>query len=419
MRTKAVLVVILLAVAAAGSVMYWRGLEKAREGAAAPVEKAPTPASPEESEDDFLKEARALAEKATEAKETGALPPEQTDGSAVAVIEVDPPEVFDVGTIPREGIYTTEFKVYNRGKTNLEITRVQSACGCVKASLVDNKKVVPPGDHALISVKINPRAIHGFESRKSVTIYSTDPERSKVRIDVLAKIDPEFALEPPELDFGEVRKGTPIESAILFRQLQDEPIEIQELQQLFGGGDLEIAFEKRPESEWAKAGHVEYNIKVRLSEYLSPGTFNGRFSIRTNCKRISGFNYVVKAKIDSFYTMAPSRMLTVRTRPLPGRQETPARVSITADRPFEILDLTPSSDHLLVSLEPGTAPNSAFLKVSVNEGANPGHRNESIEFTIKTSEETLRERIPVRIIAMRAPSSVPARAPRIPSSVSR
>jgi hypothetical protein len=392
-------------------------------GACGNASKAPqepaAPATPAAKTDAFLKEARQIAQEkpAAGAPETGLLPP-ATDSSNIPVIEADP-AALDMGVISREGPSTGEIKIRNKGKATLEISQVSQSCGCVKASIDPKKRSVPPGGETVVTVTVDPKRIPSFESTKDVYVTSNDPKMPRLSVKVSAKIDPEFAVEPAELDFGDVPKGTVAEKTLLFRQLSDEPIEIQELRPLVSKStDLDLSFAKRPEAEWKAPDRSEYVITVRLPADLSPGKLSGSFAIQSTCKRLPSFPCKVNANVTAFYDIGPARQLIVRGGLRPGQGGT-SSTTVAADRPFEIQDLQVSGEDLTVSSKAGTAPNSQVIEVALKAEANPGQRNEAVTFTIKSGGEVYKERVPVRVYSAKAqpmlrPGFVPEAAKRRP-----
>ena len=353
------------------------------------------------------------AARTAQSPQAGELPPAkpQEAAGAVPLMVIDPPKTLDLGTIPRQGMTTAEIKVHNKGEATLHITKVQSSCGCTKASIKEKAKVIPPGGTSIITVTADPNRIPGFASRKTVTIMSDDPKNPRVRLSVLAKIDPEFALEPRNIEFGEIRKGAAPTQTMVLRQLSDEPVEVTEIMS-FGAASkgLELAFEKRPEGQWASPGRPEYAISVGLPADAPLGGYTGRFAIKTTCKRVKQITCSATAKITSFYSIQPPppRPLLVHNR-TQGPARGPAKATITAECPFEISGLRPSTDSLVVTQKPGPEPNSVVIEVSLKPDVAAGRRNETVEFTIASDEESFTERIPVRVYVTRTPTPGTAR----------
>ncbi|HNT89318.1 MAG TPA: DUF1573 domain-containing protein, partial [Candidatus Hydrogenedentes bacterium] len=151
-----------------------------------------------------------------------------SDPSLVPRIEVETTELH-VGTIPNAGLFETRLAVYNRGKAPLRLSDVRTNCACSQGRIPESSRVVPPGGEGVIEVMVDPRRIVGFHSRKTLTLFSNDPEQSRVRIDVVADVDPEFEVIPAEVEFGEVEKGEVVSRTVLVRQRQEEPLEITDV----------------------------------------------------------------------------------------------------------------------------------------------------------------------------------------------
>jgi len=426
MRLRSIHVVILIAAVVAGLVVYGaiRSSQDTPGNAAQTAQSPPADAAATrapDSEDKFIEKARQLAQANVQSPQAGELPPakpqEPTGPAPLMVLE--PPKTLDLGTIPRQGVTTGEIKVHNKGEGTLHITKVQSSCGCTKAKIDEKAKVVPPGGTSIITVTADPNRIPGFESRKTVTVMSDDPKNPRVQLSVLAKIDPEFALEPRDIEFGEIRKGAASTETMVLRQLSDEPIEVTEVMS-FGAASkgLQLAFEKRAEGQWATPGRPEYAISVGLPEDAPLGGYTGRFAIKTTCKRVKQITCSATAKITSFYSIhpPPPRPLMVHNR-TQGPGSGPAKATITAECPFEISGLKPSTDSLVVAQKPGPEPNSVVIEVSLKPDVALGRRNETVEFTIASDEETFTEQIPVRVYVTRTPTPGTARklAPQRPS----
>jgi len=378
---------------------------------------AAPPPQPAAKEDAFIQEARKLSEKAPEAasNEAGLLPGAAANPDNVPVIQVEP-AALDMGVVAREGLATGEVKIHNIGKTPLEINQISQSCGCTKGSIDPKRKTVPPGGETIVTVTVDPRRIASFESTKDIYISSNDPKTPRLTVKVTAKIDPEFSVDPKDLNFGDVPKGTVAEKTVLFRQLSDEPMEILELKPMANRGmDMQLSFAKRPEAEWAAPNRPEYVITVRLPEDLSPGPLSGTFAIQSTCKRLPSYACTVKANITAFYNIGPSKQLILRSSVRPGQPST-ASTTVSSDRPFEIQDLQVTGTGLTVSSKPGTAPNSQVIEVALKQDVEPGQRNETVTFTVKAGDEAYKERMPVRVYAAKplrqlgplAPKSSPA-----------
>jgi len=347
-------------------------------------------------EDDFLAEARRLAEVGTDSSVAGTLPPVDGDASLVPVLVVDPPELLDLGVNPPDRPAEGEIKLYNKGRIDLEILQVQSSCGCMAARIAGKDKRIPPGGAGTIEIAFFPRRIPGFESRKTVSIMCNDPHNASVDVGVVVKFDPEFMVDPPELDFGEVRQGDTPAKTIVFRQLSDAPLEVTGLEPAGAAGpQLELSFEEGG----LDPDHVEYTITVRLPHDLAPGAVVAPFNILSTCPRLPKFRYVVKAKVASFYTVSPAGPLVLRR--VPGVSDNPpATVTFSAEGPLELAGVRATSDDLEVDVQTDAGPNTAVVEVRLRPEARAGSSEEALHYTIRSANETVKGRIPIKVVAL-------------------
>lgn len=379
--------IVLLAVLAVAAVVVLRAVTLLSSGRAG----AP--------EDDFLAEARRLAEVGTDSSVAGTLPPVDADASLVPVLVVDPPELLDLGVNPPDRPAEGEIKLYNKGRIPLEISQVQSSCGCMAVRIADKDKRIPPGGAGTIEIAFFPKRIPGFESRKTVSIMCNDPHNASVDVGVVVKFDPEFMVDPPELDFGEVRQGDTPAKTIVFRQLSDAPLEVTGLEAGAGGPELELSIEERGLDQRLDPDHVEYTITLRLPHDLPPGAVVAPFYILSTCPRLPKFRYVVKAKVVSFYTVSPAGPLVLRR--LPGVSDyPPATVTFSADGPLELAGVRATSDDLEVDVQTDAGPNTVVVEVRLRSEARTGSSEEALHYTIRSAEETVKGRIPIKVVAL-------------------
>lgn len=409
MKIRGIHVVVLIVIVAAGLVTY--GVMSVRVGPPQPGVPAvsTTPATQAPSEDKFIEEVEKLRDASPSTQEAGTLPPVQGDAGDVPLMVVEPAGVLDMGVVSRTMPTTGEIRLRNDGKKTLTITQVKSSCGCTQAKIDESAKIIEPGQTSVVKVTVDPFKIYGFEAEKVVTIMSNDPSHASVPVKVRAKVDPEFSVDPPSLEFGEWRKGVPFEKTIIIRQLADEPMDITEVKPNKLDSALQLTMEPRPENEWATPGKKEFAVKLRLADDVSPGDYTERLDIMTTYPRIKRFMYTVKGKVTSFYTVEGKTPVMLRNYPADPQFRT-SKVTIKADRAFELGDIKASSEDVVVTTEPGQTPNVAVLELKLVEGVKPGRRNENVSFTLKSADETLKDRIDVRVFASGPSAGRPATA---------
>ncbi len=106
----------------------------------------------------------------------------ETDGAAITFDT----KVHDFGTIlAKNGSVTTEFTFTNTGTAPLSIIDAKASCGCTRPMFPE--KPVAPGAKGKIKVSFNPTG-QPSSFTKVITVYTSDPKASKIKLRIKGKI---------------------------------------------------------------------------------------------------------------------------------------------------------------------------------------------------------------------------------------
>ena len=102
------------------------------------------------------------------------------------------PAAFDWGTVIYGEIAQKTFIIANAGNQPLEILRLSTSCGCTKAVMAENDKIIAPGQSAEMSVTFDP-AVHQDdmdlgEIVRVVYIKSNDSQKPEAEVELRAKV---------------------------------------------------------------------------------------------------------------------------------------------------------------------------------------------------------------------------------------
>ena len=115
----------------------------------------------------------------------------------------------DFGATPRGPILVHYFTLKNTTNGPINLGQPRVSCGCVSASIVNNKMVVPAGDTAVVAAQMDTRRIPQANVIKSVIVYvpiiSPFLEEVQLRVQAIARDD--LVITPDTLAMGTVRKG--------------------------------------------------------------------------------------------------------------------------------------------------------------------------------------------------------------------
>lgn len=314
---------------------------------------------------------------------------------------------FDMGVIPRDRNTTQSLRIFNDGKSPLEIKSLLTSCSlCTKAAMADGKKIIAPGSSALVEITMFPTGVYGFYSKKTLSIGSNDPRRPKVNIEVEAWVDPEFVLEPEDFDFGTIEKGEEAQATLRFRSLIDEPIQIKEVvlasvrERELPCPRLTLSYEPVPEEEWTAPGRNEYLITARVAPDATPGDFQESCFIETDLERFDSHLFFARGKISAPFNIDMGRHgntinLTHLEQKVEGIIRAAEACTVTVeeeDDAFARVTVEQISD--------GEWKVVAETLDSVEPGLNQG----SVTFVIDMQDKSYRQCVPIFVIAARTTS---------------
>jgi hypothetical protein len=232
----------------------------------------------------------------------------------------------DFGTVPRGAQLFHRFTITNIYAVRMEITKVNSGCGCVTATPA--KRVLEPREATTLDVSMDARR---FTGAKSVTIsVSVGPEYvSTAEVKVSANSRADVVFNPGEVNFGSVTRGQAAEQTIdveyagtLNWTISDAVV----------GKDL--PFEAKVAEWYRRPGQVGYKIKVTLKADAPVGAIKEFIYLKTNDPGAATAPVLVEATVQAAVTATPAALSlgAVKTGEALTR-----RVVVRGGKPFKIL----------------------------------------------------------------------------------
>lgn len=352
-----------------------------------------------QSDEDFV---NSIRQSSATGEVDGTMPPvDQNMEETVAKIRVETNE-FDVGVVPNDRLYRTQFKIYNDGKMPLKITRIDTTCACTQGIIPPGGGVIAPGGEGHIDVVIDPYRILGFYSRKVLTITSTDPRNTMTEVGVTARVEPEYELDMDEINLGEIQKGGAETRTIRFRQLQDKPIALTQLEPLTQGATnpkipgVSGEIVPVPETDWKAPGKAEFDLVFTVGPELPAGPFKRHMLLHTNVERIQRHHFILEGAV-----IAPYRVLPVYPERAMFKPESPggalrAQVTFFGEAAITLDNIRTENPHVHAEPKPGSLSTEAILDVTLKD-LKPG---EGIDDTIRV-RVTLGDRAYEEIVGVR------------------
>lgn len=108
---------------------------------------------------------------------------------------------YDFGTVLQGETVHHRFAFSNTGDASLQVEKISSSCGCTAA--LASAKTLAPGESGEIQASFDSARFRG-EVSKTVYLYTNDPVRPMVQLQLKGVVREEVALEPQLVNFGTV-----------------------------------------------------------------------------------------------------------------------------------------------------------------------------------------------------------------------
>jgi hypothetical protein len=305
-----------------------------------------------------------------------------TAAAAPRITLVDP--VKDFGTVPKGEVLNWEFTIRNSGDENLQILRVQPACGCTVAEF---DSVIAPGETGRVVAQLKTESFQGPIS-KPITIQSNDPDSPTTQVAIKAIVKPFVEAYPAGFVRFTLRQGEVAERSIVLYSEEEEPFEILGID--VPGEWIKAEYEELTGDERVsvgRAGQNQYRVTVTLGGAEAPvGPLMDKVKIRTNSKHQPEYFLNLSGIVQQGYNVTPSvlnfgeitgsdpevRVITLRT----NNRQAPAA--------FRVEKVEPSRPELFTAEARSIAPGQYEVEVRLSPDAAPGQL--AADLTIYTSD---------------------------------
>ncbi|MFO7892099.1 MAG: DUF1573 domain-containing protein [Longimicrobiales bacterium] len=327
-------------------------------------------------------------------------PPEEPGAPLVAqkapgtaAVEGEPrlelePRTRDVGEVREGRTVTAVYSLRNAGDGVLRIARARPRCrSCMTVKL--SRRDVPPGEAARLEVTYEVRDVSGPFARY-VVIESNNPSDPSVSVMMAGVAVPEFAVEPAEVDFGEVPSGAGADAeAVLTRNFGGEPV-VSQPAEAPDWLDVDVAAEREP------GGPVK--VTLRVPPGVPPGDYAGEVRLPVNGTVRSELVLKARARVVGAVRLAEDELFFGM---VPAGES--ARKSVVLETEgAELQDVRVLSEAagLTAELVRGTADRSPRIRVTLPAGGEPGPFSESLKMEAVTDSAT--ERLRLRCYGIRS-----------------
>jgi hypothetical protein len=247
----------------------------------------------------------------------------------------------DFGNVPRGAQLCHKFTITNIYAVRMEITGINSGCGCVTATA--GKRVLEPRESTVLEVNMDARR---FTGSKTVAVrVSVGPEyTSTADIKVTANSRSDIVFNPGEVSFGTVTRG----------QATTQTIDVEyagtQNWQVSGVEIKDAPLEATVKETYRRPGQIGYQIKVSLKPDAPVGALKQEIFLKTNDQASPLVPLVVEATVQSAVTVTPS---AVNLGAVKTNETLTRRVLVKGNKPFRVLKVEGLGGGIELAAAPG------------------------------------------------------------------
>ena len=192
---------------------------------------------------------------------------------------------FNFGTMGDDATKSHKFVFTNEGDASLTLTKGDTTCRCTLVNLEQTD--IPPGEATSVKVQWNAKNLAG-PYRQSATIFTNDPERSRVTLTITGRITAALRVTPSDLVFSHLSVDESATAEVRLYCYLPQKLEItgHKLVDPDTAGQLEITYQPLASDQFKDEPDVKsgYLVKIIVKSGLPLGAFRQKILLATNLK---------------------------------------------------------------------------------------------------------------------------------------
>ena len=207
---------------------------------------------------------------------------------------------FDFGAMGDDATNSHSFIFRNEGDGTLTLTKGDTTCRC---TLIDLEQTdIPPGESAAVKVQWNAKNLAG-PYRQSATIFTNDPDRSRVTLTITGRITAALRVTPSDLVFSHLSVGEPATGEVRLYSYLPQKLQItgHKLKDRESAEHFEVAYRPLASDQLKDEPDVKSGCLVTISvkSGLPLGAFRQTILLTTNLKDSPTVEIPVEGTVDS------------------------------------------------------------------------------------------------------------------------
>ena len=243
----------------------------------------------------------------------------------------------DFGVVPRGTILKHQFRIHNPLTSPMRVAGVRTSCVCSSAAV--SRTQIAPGQSAVVAVTVD---THKFSGPRTFTIYVTidEPFLEEFRFMVQATSRDEITLEPGELNFGRIVRGSKAEARVRIEYYGFGAWAVTGVDN--DNGYLLPELKQVPPT----AGRIAYELKVSLRSDIPIGAWHADLWLTTTDPNQPKIRVPLVVEVAGALTATPKELDFGRVS---GGDGITRRIVIRGTSPFKVVRIQGADDVVEVS----------------------------------------------------------------------
>lgn len=274
----------------------------------------------------------------------------------------------DFGTVARAAKIDYVFEFKNNTENTIVMSSVRTSCNCTTPTI--EKKTIKPGEKGGVRCKFNTRSFLGSR-RATVTVSFSRPYFAEVQLEVKGYVRRDIVVDPPEIDFKNVKEGKGGEQKVSIEYAGDNNWKISGAKSSNENIDVELKEKHRGN------GLVGYELIAKLKKDAKPGYLNNfQLMLTTNDNRLNQFPISINGKVEEAISISPS---TIDLNDMKMGESVTKKVIIKGSEPFQIVSFKASDDRVHAEISKAKRI-LHIVPVTMKSGDQSGKVSASLEF---------------------------------------
>jgi hypothetical protein len=243
----------------------------------------------------------------------------------------------DFGSVPRGPSLAHSFLVKNNSDRPVHIQSVGVSCGCVSAHAAQD--TLAPGESTVIQAQMDTRIFHGI---RNVTIFVRfdQPSSEEVRLWVQANSRDDISVNPEELTFGRIHRGTVPAAVVSITLLGDGFGTITEVQRESNYVQTQLKELSR------EGGQARYQLTASIRGDAPAGKWYSDIWLKTDNAAIPRIRVPLTVEIESALAISPSTVILGQVKP---GAEAERKLIVRGVKPFKITKVQGTDEQVVVT----------------------------------------------------------------------